>query len=442
MPKQFEIEIEKIVQEGYGLSRDKGKIILVPYVLPGEKVKVEIKEDKKDVAFAEPLKIKEKSKYRIIPKCKYFGICGGCHFQMARYVYQLKLKEEIVKDAFSHNAKIKDLPLEPIIPSPEVYYYRTRAHFPLKRVSGKVYAGFYKRESHFLISIDECPIQKKIIIEWMKRIRDILQEERITIYDEKKHFGRLRYISIKTNKDERELLITFVTKERGFPKLIVKRVEELGELTGIVENINRTKGNVIFGEEERLLSGRNYIFEHIGDLTFRISSKSFFQVNPSILSSLLKIMEEEIKGYETLIDLYAGVGLLGLYFAKFLKKVYLVEISESSVNDALANIKINDLMNCEVIKSDAGEALNNLNAEILILDPPRKGLDKKVIEGIREKKPLKILYLSCSPPTLARDTKVLIKNNYELTRIIPFDFFPQTYHVEALAVFEKVNHSS
>ena len=440
MPRQFEIEIEKIVQEGYALGRNKGKVILVPYALPGEVVKVEIKEDKKDVSFAELVDIKEKNKNRIVPKCPYFGICGGCHFQMAKYMYQLKLKEDIVKDAFSHNAKLKDIPFEPIVPSPEVFYYRTRAHFPLKRVRGKVYAGFYKRESHYLISIDECPIQKKIIIEWMKKIRDILQEERITIYDEKKDFGRLRYLSIKTDKNENELLITFVTRKRGFPKSIVKRVEEIGKLSGIVENINPKKGNVIFGEEERILSGRNYIFEHIGELTFRISSRSFFQVNPYIIHPLLKIIEEEVKGYDTLIDLYAGVGLFGYYFAKFFKKVYLVEISDSSYNDAVQNQKINDLLNCEIIKDDAGNAMQYLKGEVLILDPPRKGLDEKVIEGIEKNKPEKIIYLSCFPPSIARDSKIIISKGYELVRVIPFDFFPQTYHVETLGVFERIGN--
>ncbi len=437
MPKQFEIEIEKIVQEGYAMGRNKGKAILVPYALPGEIVKVEIKEDKKDVSFGMPVEIREKSPHRIDPECPYFGKCGGCHFQMSKYEYQLKLKEDIVRDAFFHNAKLRDIPLEPIVPSPKVFHYRTRAHFPLKRVKGKVYAGFYERDSHYLISIDDCPIQKKIIIEWMKKIRDILQEERITIYDEKKDFGRLRFLSIKTNKEENEILITFVTRKRGFPKSIVKRVEEIGKLTGIVENINPKKGNVIFGEEERILSGRSYIFEHVGELTFRVSSRSFFQVNPHIIPSLLKIVEEEVKGYDTLIDLYGGVGLFGFYFAKFFKKVYIVEISDASYNDAIHNQKINDLLNCEIIKDDAGNALEYLKGEVLILDPPRKGVDERVIKGIEKNKPKKIIYLSCFPPSIARDSQIIISKGYNLLRVIPFDFFPQTYHVEILAVFEK-----
>ncbi|MEN3045060.1 MAG: 23S rRNA (uracil(1939)-C(5))-methyltransferase RlmD [Candidatus Hydrothermales bacterium] len=437
MPKEFEIEIEKIVQEGYGISKEKGKVILTPFVLPGEKVKVYVEEEKKDLIFAYPREIIVENKNRIKPVCRYFGECGGCHFQMANYNFQLKMKEEIVKDAFYHIAKLKNLPLEPIIPSPENLFYRTRAHFPLKRIKGKVYAGFYKRESHYLISISDCPIQKKIILDLMTKIKDIIQEERITIYDEKRDFGRLRYLSIKTNREENETLITFVTRKRGFPKSIAKRAMELGNITGIVENINPTIGNVILGEEERILYGRDYIFEHLGDLTFRVSSKSFFQVNPSILPYLIKIMEEEIKGYESLIDLYGGVGLFGFSFSKFFKKVYIVEISDSSCKDAIYNQKINDLFNVEIIKDDAANALNFLKCDILIIDPPRKGLEKKVIEGIEKIKPYKILYLSCYPPTIARDTINLISLGYDLKRLIPLDFFPQTYHVESLAVFEK-----
>ncbi len=437
MPMQFEIEIKKIVQEGYGISRDKGKVVFAPFVLPGERVKVEVVEDKKDVTFAYPVEIIEKSDMRIKPKCPYFGECGGCHFQMANYNYQLKIKEEIVRDAFYHNAKIKEVPLEKAVPSPEIFYYRTRAHFPLKRIKGKVYAGFYKRESHYLISIEECPIQKKIIVDHMLKIKEILQEERITIYDETKDFGRLRYLSIKTNKDESEILVIFVTRKRGFPKSIVKRVEEFKRLTGVVENINPKKGNVILGEEERILSGRNYVFEHIGDLTFRVSSRSFFQVNPSILSLLLEKIGEEIKGYDTSIDLYGGVGLFGFYFSKFFRKVYIVEINDSSYKDALYNQKINDLFNVEIIKEDAGNALKTLRGEVLILDPPRKGIDESVIEGIERIKPEKIIYLSCFPPSIARDSKILISKGYNLKRVIPFDFFPQTYHVEVLCVFEK-----
>ncbi|MEN3046415.1 MAG: 23S rRNA (uracil(1939)-C(5))-methyltransferase RlmD [Candidatus Hydrothermales bacterium] len=437
MPKEFEIEIEKIVQEGYGLSRDKGKVVLTPFVLPGEKVKVFVEEEKKDLIFAYPIKIISKNENRVKPVCKYFGECGGCHFQMANYNFQLKLKEDIVKDAFHHIAKIKDLPLEPIVPSPEILYYRTRAHFPLKRVKGKVYAGFYKRESHYLISISDCPIQKKIIIDLMLKIKDIIQEERITIYDENEDFGRLRYLSIRTNKDEKENLITFVTKRRGFPKRIVNRVLELGNITGIVENINPTKGNIIFGEEERVLYGRDYIFEHVGDLTFRVSSRSFFQVNPSILPHLIDIMREEIKGYEVLIDLYGGVGLFGFSFSKFFKKVYIVEISESSCKDAIYNQRINDFFNVEIIKDDAANALNFLKGDIFIIDPPRKGVEKEVIEGIEKIKPHKILYLSCYPPTVARDTVNLISLGYDLKRLISLDFFPQTYHVETLAIFER-----
>lgn len=437
MPGQFEIEIEKIVQEGYGISRDKGKVFFSPFVLPGEKVRVEVIEDKKDVTFAYPVEIIEKSDMRIKPKCPYFGECGGCHFQMANYNYQLKMKEEVVRDAFYHNAKIEEVPLENTVPSPEIFYYRTRAHFPLKRIKGKVYCGFYKRESHYLISIEECPIQKKIIVDHMLEIKEILQEERITIYDEKKDFGRLKYLSIKTNKDESEVLVIFVTSQKGFPKSIVKRVEELKSLRGVVENINPKKGNVILGEEDRILSGRNYIFEHIGDLTFRVSSRSFFQVNPSILPLLLEKMGEEIKGYDSLIDLYGGVGVFGFYFSKFFKRVYIVEINDSSYKDALYNQKINDLFNVEIIKEDAGNALKSLRSEILILDPPRKGIDESVIEGIERIKPEKIIYLSCFPPSIARDSKILISKGYNLKRVIPFDFFPQTYHVEVLCVFEK-----
>jgi 23S rRNA (uracil1939-C5)-methyltransferase len=424
MPKLFKTKIEKIVQEGYGLGRVNGKVVFIPYVLPDEEVVGEIEEDKKDVSFAKLVKVVGNSEYRIKPLCPYFGECGGCHFQMAKYEYQLKLKEDIVRDAFEHVGKIRNIPLEPIVPSPKAYYYRTRAHFPLKRVKGKLYIGFYRAGSHFLISIDKCPIQKKIIIDWMLKIRDILQEERISVYDEKKRYGRLRYLSIRTNDEEKETIVVFVTKDKGFPKRIVKRIEEMGELKGIIENINPGKGNVIFGKEVRFLSGRDYIFEKVRDIIFRVNALSFFQVNTSILPSLIRVIDEEIDEGKEIVDLYSGVGLLGLSFAKKSKKCTLVEVDPVSSNDAENNIKINDFYNCEVIKDSAERAIDYVEGDIFILDPPRKGLDKNVIKRLIEKRPYRILYLSCNPVTLARDVKPLIDNKYYIKRIIPFDFFP------------------
>jgi 23S rRNA (uracil1939-C5)-methyltransferase len=438
--KNFEIEIKNITKEGYGIGFKEDKKVLVPYSLPGERILIDIVKESKDFIFGKIKKFIRINENRIEPPCPYFGECGGCHFQMAPYSFQLKIKEEILREILKEIGDIENLPLMEIEPSTSDFFYRVKAQIPLKRIKGKVYMGFYKPDSHYIVDIEECIIHKKKINEFIKKIKEILQEERITAYDEIKKKGRLRYCVIRSDTDEKNILIIFVTNLKGFPKILANKIYEIDKenIKGIVENYNPEEGNRIFGEETRAILGDDHIFQRIGKYTFRISATSFFQSNPETAKKLLDFVKELIPENKILIDAFSGVGFFSIPFSEKMKKIIGIEIDKSSYRDFLRNIKINETLNVEAVNADVFDYIEEIEkANLIIFDPPRKGLGEKIFKNLNRIRPEKIIYVSCNPNSFLRDLKILIEIGYDIEVIKPFDFFPQTHHIEICSILKR-----
>ncbi|MEO0232073.1 MAG: 23S rRNA (uracil(1939)-C(5))-methyltransferase RlmD [candidate division WOR-3 bacterium] len=439
--KTYEVEIKKLTEKGIGIGFKGDKKILVPFSLPGERLIAEVVEEKKDIAFGRIKKFLRVHEKRKEPPCPYFGECGSCHIQMASYKLQLELKEEILRDILKEIGSFENLPIEKIEPSSSELFYRVKAQLPLKRIKGKIYMGFYKPNSHYIVDIDECIIHKKKISDLIKKIKEILQEERISVYDENKKMGRLKYCVIRSDLEEKNLLIIFVTYLKGFSKLLAKKIYEIDKenIKGIVENYNPAEGNKIFGEETKSLIGDDHLFQKIDKNIFRVSATSFFQLNPETAKKMLDFIISKMDRYDIGIDAFSGVGFFSIPLSEKFKKLISIEIDKSSYKDLLRNIKINDSLNVEAINADAGKYLKEIDkANLIIFDPPRKGLDEEIFKNIKRILPEKIIYVSCNPKSFVRDLKIFYEEiGYDIEILKPFDFFPQTYHIEICAFLKK-----
>ena len=439
--KTYEVEIKKISEKGIGIGFKGDKKILVPFSLPGERIIVEVLEEKKDIVFGKIKKFLRVHEKRKEPPCPYFEECGSCHLQMASYNLQLKLKEDILKDILKEMGSFENLPVLQIEPSFSELFYRVKAQLPLKRIKGKLYMGFYKPDSHYIVDIEECIIHKRKISELIKKIKEILQEERISVYDEIKKRGRLRYCVIRSDLEEKNVLIIFITYLKGFSKLLAKKIYEIDKenIKGIVENYNPREGNRIFGEETKPLIGDDHLFQKIDKYIFRVSATSFFQLNPETAKKMLDFIISKIDEYDIGIDAFSGVGFFSVPLSEKFKKLISIEIDKSSYKDLLRNININDSLNVEAINADVSKYLREINkANIMIFDPPRKGLDEEIFKSVKRILPEKIIYISCNPKSFVRDLKIFYEEiGYDIEILKPFDFFPQTYHFEVCAFLKK-----
>lgn len=392
--------IEKIVNEAVGIGHidtdkygeeEKGKIVMLRYVLPGEVVKARVRWVEKDYIMAEPVEIVKPSPLRITPKCKYFSFCGGCDLQILPYEEQLKVKKQFVIEAFQRIGKIPNPQVQDVIPSPNQWYYRNTATFKVDPKRKKI--GFFKKDTKYIVDIDECFIVDKRINEVLKDIRG---------------------------------------QEKFPPHNFKVRVTNTGDITVNWIDTDKYEDKVVI--EEVVAVGMK--------LRFRISPESFFQVNNSIipiwLEKILELVKIDDQYPELVYDLYCGIGLITLFVALKVKRVIGVEISKRAVKDAIENAKLNDISNVEFIKGDVVEVLPKLDtADVMIIDPPRSGADKKVLLAIAERKPKKIIYSSCNVTTLARDVNILVSEGYDIETIIPLDMFPQTYHIETIVALVR-----
>ncbi len=440
--KTLVVEIEKVVPRGQGLARIEGLTVFVPGALPGEKVRVRITQQKPDYARAEILELLRPSPHRVEPLCAVFPRCGGCQWQMVDYPYQVHLKTEIVRDAFRHLAGIKQLPLEPTVPSPRPWHYRNKLQMPVKRIRGKLLMGFYEEGTHYVVDLDHCPVAEEALDHLIRPLKHLIAAEPLTIYDETRHYGRLRHVILRTGSHTGEILVVLVTKDWSISRALADKILALNpqHIIGVAENRNPERTNRILGPETRRVLGNPYYLERVLDYTFRVSAPSFFQVNTRQLEQILKTLRNLLGegGISTLVDAYAGVGVFAIGLSDLARRVIGIEVVGPAVVDAQENIERNEAWNVEFIEGRAEDVLLTVEEmEVLLVDPPRKGLDPYLLQAVDFRKPRQILYLSCNPATLARDTQKLLGLGYELKRLQPFDMFPHTFHVETLAVFER-----
>lgn len=446
--KMYVVEIVDIGQGGVGIGKFEGFTVFVDGGLVKDKIKVKITKSKKNYAVGEIVEILEPSPYRVERKCsKELKECGGCQIQELDYKEQLNLKTNEVKQVISRIGKLDDVVIHNALGMEEPFRYRNKAQFPIQKVDGVPVIGFYKKKSHDIIPTNQCIIQHDVNDKIIKIIKTYIRAYKVSIYDEKTHTGVLRHLVTKVGFTTKEVMVVLVANGRKLPYLnelasVLK--ENIPGFKTLVVNVNREKTNVILGNENRVIYGDGKINDNIGDLVFEISPLSFFQVNPVQTEVLYnKALEYANLGEnDTVFDIYCGIGTISLFLAQKAKKVYGIEIVEEAIKDAKINANINNLDNVEFYVGKAEEVVPKMykqgkRANVVVVDPPRKGCDEKVLDTIISMQPDRVVYVSCNPSTLARDLNYLDERGYKCLEVQPVDMFPHSVHVECVVLIEK-----
>lgn len=444
--KEYIVEIIDNGFEGEGIAKIDGFTIFVPNSIKGEKVRVLIVKVLKSHAFGKVLEILEKSEYRVEEDCLTYKRCGGCDLRHVEYKETLKMKQNAVQSLVNKTLKEK-VKVEETEGMENPYNYRNKAQYPFGvDKEGKPVIGVFAKRTHEIIPIKECLIQNKKAEELAKFVLDFISENNISIYNEESQKGLVRHIVTKIGLKTNEIMLILVINGESIAKekeLVSKVKEKFPEVKTIVKNINRENTNVIMGKENVNIYGDGYIKDKLGDFIFKISPHSFYQVNPVQAEKLYNIGVEaaKIDKEDTVFDLYCGIGTITLFMSKYAKKVYGIEIVEEAIKDANENARINNVDNTEFIAGDVEIVLDRLiNKEhiipdVVMVDPPRKGLDSKSIENLLKILPKKLVYISCNPATLVRDLSKL-EDKYKITMIKPVDMFPFSKHIECVSLLK------
>ena len=439
----IDVLFEDLTHDGAGVAKVEGYPLFVPNGLPGEKAKIKVIKVNKGYGFGRLMEITEASPYRVEPECPIYKECGGCQLQHMSYEGQLKAKEKQVSDVLQRIGKLENVKVHPVLGMENPWRYRNKAQVPIGENEGGLIGGFYQQRSHQIIDMKACIIQQEKNDEVVKEVKEICNINGVRAYDEQKHKGELRHIMARYGLKSGEVMVVLVTRTNeltGKKKIIEEIVKRIPGVKSIVQNINSKKTNVIFGDETKVLWGEEVIYDSIGDIKFAISARSFYQVNPEQTKVLYdKALEyADLTGEENVIDAYCGIGTISLFLAQKARKVYGVEIVPEAIEDAKKNAELNGISNVEFAVGEAETVIpewyeNGVVADVLVVDPPRKGCDDKLLQTIINMKPKKVVYVSCNPATLARDLRVLEDGGYQTVEVQPVDMFPQTMHVECVA---------
>lgn len=452
-PELIRLNIEKLDSQGDGIARDaSGKVVFVAGALPGETVLARRIVEKKDFSSARLIEIEKRNPERVKPFCPWYERCGGCQVQHASYPFQLLLKGQILADAFSRIGKmIPEQGISAVRASTLESGYRNKISLPVaSSTSGKgLEFGYFQRRSHRVVTIDRCPVAMPSLNELLRELKPGLEQAGLMPYSESRKDGLLRHVVLRGGQETGEMLIILVVHHTPDSKVIknlvclARRIRKRHpELVGLVLNLNPVEGNTIFGPVSKGISGRAFFYERLGDLSFKFEATSFSQVNTKQALPLYKTAAEEAcpLGNESVLELYSGVGTLTCFLAARSSKVVALEEWSPSVECMKENLLKNGFRNTRVLEGAAektdltGEGTFNS----VVVDPPRSGCHPDALDSILRLSPERIVYVSCNPSTLARDAGILCKDGqYKLRKIIPFDLFPQTCHVESVAVFEK-----
>lgn len=437
---KYIVDIVDIGQGGVGIGKYNGFTVFVDGGLIGDTLKVKINKSKKNYAVGDIVKIISPSIYRVDSICK-LDECGGCQIKNLDYNKQLEIKTNEVREVLKRIGKLDDVVVYDTLGMENPYRYRNKAQFPIKNNNGEIEIGFYKKKSHDIIKTDKCFIQHNLNDEIIKIIKEYIIKNNISIYDEKSHKGSLRHLMTKVGFTTNEVMVCLVINDNNLPNLdsLVDKLKNIKGFKTLVLNINKEKTNVILGKKNKIIFGSGKINDYMGDLIFEISPLSFFQVNPIQTNVLYEkaLQYADLNENDTVFDIYCGIGTISLFLSKKAKKVYGIEIIEDAINDAKINAKLNNLSNVEFFVGKAEEVVPKLykegkKANVVVVDPPRKGCDEKVLETIVSMNPERIVYVSCNPSTLARDLLYLDNNGYKCVEVQPFDMFPHTMHVETV----------
>ncbi|MGW7163189.1 23S rRNA (uracil(1939)-C(5))-methyltransferase RlmD [Paenibacillus taichungensis] len=483
------IDIIGMNHDGEGVGRANGYTLFVQGALPGETVRVRVMKTKKQYGYAKLLEIVKASPDRVSAPCPIYDQCGGCQIQHMSYAGQLAWKRQLVVDNLQRIGKLNVLVEDaeqaiqteqtsteeqmngsnrirlrmegvmieddttqgirvlPTMGMDEPWRYRNKAQVPIGAAEGGLVGGFYAKGSHRIIDMDTCLIQHEHNDEVVAKVKKIGSHFGISAYNEETGRGLLRHVVVKKAFRTGEMMLVLVTNGRDIPHKdawIGSIREAIPHVASICQNVNKKQTNVIFGDETRVLWGRDVIYDYIGDVQFAISARSFYQVNPVQTEVLYgKTVEYAgLSGKETVIDAYCGIGTISLFLAQHADQVYGVEIVPEAIEDARSNAMLNEMKN---VKFEVGASEDviprwkeqGIEADVIVVDPPRKGCDPRLLDTILEMKPERVVYVSCNPSTLARDLRVLEDGGYRTVEVTPVDMFPHTVHVESVAMLVR-----
>lgn len=439
----FSAKITNLGIDGEGVAKINGQVVFVPFALPDEIVDGIIINDKKNYLIGKVTNIQNSSNDRVISPCKYFKKCGGCNLQHYSYQKQLEFKTKLVKDTLLKVGQIDFAP-QMCNASDLQYGYRNKASFPVLEINGKAEIGMFRPASHSLVEIDKCLLQKELINKLILVTKKWLDDYNVSAYNEQTKQGLIKHLVARELDDS--ILVTLVCTSFNVPYL--KEYENLLKQNfksfGLNLNLNALNNNVILGSSYKHICGLDKLNVCSFNVNHNVSSASFYQVNNYIKDKIYSLVLDNINSNSVVIDAYSGAGLLSSIIAKKAKFVYGVEIVKQATENANELVKLNNITNLKNINGDCSLVLPKLVKQIkedsiVVLDPPRKGCDKKVLESLLTSKPNKIIYIACSIISLSRDLKILLGGgDYKLKQVVPFDMFPQTSNVETVAVLEKI----
>ena len=455
--QEFSLEIDDMGTDGEGIGHKEGYTLFVKDALVGDIVRVKVIKAKKKFGYGRLLEVMKPSPWRVEPACDCARQCGGCQIQHCSYEKQLAWKEKKVRDCLQRIGGFEEIPMEPIMGMDEPYHYRNKAQYPVGYdKEGNPVAGFYAGRTHSIIPNTDCAIQHPCNHMILETILAFMKQYDIPAYEEKKHTGLVRHILTRVGKYTGEVMVCLIINGNKLPhqdklvEMLKKATDEetTYKIKSICLNINKDKTNRILGEKVVPIYGQTYIEDRIGDITYRISPLSFYQVNPEQTQKLYGTALEyaDLKGNEVVWDLYCGIGTISLFLAQKAAKVCGVEIVPQAIEDARENADRNGFTNTEffvgaaedVVPEQYEQSGGSLRADVVTLDPPRKGCDEKLLRTVVRMEPKRIVYVSCDPATLARDLKYLCGEGYELKRVRACDMFGHSSHVETVVLLSQL----
>ncbi len=441
----FPLTIKRLGINGEGVGYFKRQVVFVPGALPGEEVVVETTKVMPKFSEAKVKKIRKASPFRVEAPCPFYEQCGGCQLQHLAYDQQLREKRDIVIQSLERHTKLKieNLDIRPTIGMEDPWNYRNKSQFQIgQQKNGKVIAGLYGIDSHRLVPIQNCMVQHPLTNKVSEEVRNILEELQVPIYNERTQKGIVRTIVTRAGFQSGEVQVVLITTQKEVPrkKQIMAEIQKrLPEVKSLVQNINGNKTSLIFGEKTIHLRGEEVIQETLGDLNFELSARAFFQLNPVQTVKLYDEVKKaaSLTGTEKIADAYCGVGTIGLWLADGASEVRGMDTIEAAILDAKKNADRHGINNATYVTGTAEHWLpkwveEGWRPDVVVVDPPRTGCDRKLLDAIKKVKPKKFIYVSCNPSTLAKDIDYLSKD-YEVEYLQPVDMFPHTAHVECVA---------
>ncbi len=441
----YEAVIADYTSEGQGIAKIEGCAVFIPNAIAGERVRVRIEKAQKTWAAGKLVEILERSPHRVNRECGVSKQCGGCDFWHMDYAEETRLKAERVRQCLNRLAG-EDLQQLPILEAPTCHGYRNKAQYPVAQKNGKAYAGFFKAGTHEVVENNRCAILPPEMDAVKDTVISYVNQHRVSVYDEAAHAGLLRHIYVRRGVVSGQILVCLAVNGHGIPRAeaLISRLQGIPGFTSLVLSVNTKRGNTVLGEEELVLYGPGYIEDTLCGLSFRLSARSFYQVNHHQAQRLYEaaISRAGITKDDTVLDLYCGVGTITLAMAKAAGRVIGVEVVPQAVADAKEHARRNGIKNAEFFCGDAGQAAlalerQGVKCDVVVVDPPRKGLNMDTIEALSRFAPRRIVYISCDPATLARDVKLLKERGYAVQNAIAADLFPRCAHVETVVCLSR-----